>query len=61
MNQYPQQYYQQYTLYPAQYQALQWQGIMGALMGVVMLVAMSAWALSLVRKAFRGEQVEFPL
>ena len=48
MNQYPQEYY---TYYPAQYQAMQWQGILGTLMGVVMLVAMGAglshWSKSL--------------
>ena len=58
MNQYPQEYY---TYSQAQYQAMQWQGIMGTLMGVVMLVAMGAWAFSLVKKAFKGEEVKFPL
>ncbi len=57
MSQYPQEYY--YT--PAQYQAMQWQGVLGTLMGVVMLVAMGAWAFSLVRKAFKGEEVKYPL
>ncbi|MBF4481829.1 cytosine permease [Dehalococcoides mccartyi] len=47
--------------YPYQYQALQWQGVVGTLMGVVMLIAMGAWALSLVKKAFKGEEVKFPL
>jgi len=58
MNEYPQQYYE-YS--PAQYQAMQWQGILGTLMGVAMLVAMAAWAFSLVKKAFKGEEVKFPL
>ena len=57
MNQYPQEYY--YS--PAEYQAMQWQGILGTLMGVVMLVAMGAWAFSQVRKAFKGEEVKYPL
>ena len=57
MSQYPQEYY--YA--PAQYQAMQWQGIVGTLMGVVMLVAMGAWAFSLVKKSFKGEEVKFPL
>ncbi len=62
MSQYPQEYTEpQYVYYPAQYQAMQWQGILGALMGVAMLIAMAAWAFSLVRKAFRGEEVKFPL
>jgi len=58
MNQYPQEYY---THSPAQYQAMQWQGILGTLMGVVMLVAMGAWAFSLVKKSLKGEEVKFPL
>ena len=58
MSQYPQEYY---TYYPAQYQAMQWQGILGTLMGVVMLVAMGAWAFSLVKKSLKGEEVKYPL
>jgi hypothetical protein len=56
MNDYPVEYYD-----PYQYQVMQWQGILGALMGVAMLVAVAAWAFSLVRKAFKGEEVSFPL
>ncbi len=52
---------QYYSYSPAQYQALQWEGIMGGLMGVLMLVALAAWAFSLVKKAFKGEEVKFPL
>ncbi len=55
------QYSQEYYYSPAQYQVMQWQGIMGTLMGIVILVAMCAWAFSLVRKAFKGEEVKFPL
>lgn len=58
MSDYP-QYYK--TYYPVQYQDLQWQGILGALTGVAILVALAAWAFSLVRKAFKGEEVKFPL
>ena len=58
MIQYPVEY-QNYS--PSQYQASQWQGVVGTLMGVVMLIAMGAWALSLVKKAFKGEEVKFPL
>jgi hypothetical protein len=58
MSQYPQEYYEYYL---AQYQAMQWQSIFTVLVGVAILVAMGAWALSLVRKAFKGEEVEFPL
>ena len=57
MSQYPQEYY--YS--PAQYQAMQWQSIFTVLIGVAVLVAMGAWALSLVRKVFKGEEVKFPL
>ena len=55
------QYPGEYSYSPAQYQAQQWQGILGTLMGIVMLVAMGAWAFSLVKKAFKGEEVKFPL
>ena len=58
MSQYPQEYYE---YYPAQYQVMQWQGIFTVLMGVAILAAMGAWAFSLVRKAFKGEEVKFPL
>ncbi len=58
MNQYSQEYY---TYYPAHYQAMQWQSIFTVLIGVAILVAMGAWAFSLVKKAFKGEEVKFPL
>ena len=57
MNQYPQEHY--YT--PVEYQAAQWQGVLGTLMGVTVLIAMAAWAFSLVRKAIKGEEVKYPL
>jgi len=57
MNQYPQDYY--YT--SAEYQVAQWQGVLGTLMGIVMLVAMAAWAFSQVKKAVKGEEVKYPL
>lgn len=56
MNDYqPQQYY---GYYPAQYHPM---GLLTTLMGVVMFIAMMAWAISLVRRAIRGEPVEPPL
>ena len=58
MNEYPQQYY---VYYPVQYQAMQWQGILGTLMGIAVLIAMAAWAFSLVKKSLKGEEVKFPL
>ena len=58
MSQYPLEY-QEYNT--CQYQAAQWQGIMGTLMGVAMLIAMAAWAFSQVKKAFKGEEVKYPL
>jgi hypothetical protein len=57
MNQYPQDYY--YT--SAEYQVAQWQGLLGTLMGIVMLVATAAWAFSQVKKAVKGEEVKYPL
>jgi hypothetical protein len=58
VNEYPQQYY---VYYPVQYQALQWQGILGTLMGIAVLIAMAAWAFSQVKKVFKGEEVKYPL
>ncbi len=58
MNEYPLEYYQ---YYPAQYQAMQWQGVITVVMGIIMLVAMGAWAFSVVKKAVKGEEVKFPL
>ncbi len=55
MNEYPLEYY------PAQYQAMQWQGVIALIMGIIMLVAMGAWAFSVVKKAVKGEEVKFPL
>ncbi len=46
--------------YPQQYSPTQWE-IPGGVMGIIILVALAAWAFSLVRKAFRGEEVPFPL
>ena len=54
----PQQYYQYYV---AEYQPQFWQAAFSSLVGIAMLVAVGAWAFSLVRKAVKGEEVEFPL
>ena len=54
-------YPQQYVYYPAEYQAMQWQSVFTGLIGIAILVAMGAWAFSLVKKAFKGEEVKFPL
>ena len=58
MSEYPQEYY---GYYPSQYQPMFWEAAFTALIGIAILVAVGAWAFSLVRKAFKGEQVEFPL
>lgn len=58
MSQYPEYYY---TYSPLQYQIQQVQGVVGTLMGVAILVAMGAWAFSLVKKAAKGEEVKYPL
>ena len=64
----PQQFYGYYPAQPAdalaqatQYQPQFWQAAFSGLIGIAMLVAVGAWALSLVRKAVKGEEVEFPL
>ena len=54
----PQQYYSYYT---AEYQPQFWQTAFTALVGIAILVAVGAWAFSLVKKAVKGEEVEFPL
>jgi hypothetical protein len=59
MNDYLPQQYSQY--YPAEYQPQFWQTAFSGLVGIAMLIAVGAWAFSLVRKAFKGEEVEFPL
>ena len=53
----PQQYYE-YN--PAEYQAQFWQVIVGGVIDIVIMVALGAWALSLVKKALKGEEVELP-
>ena len=55
------QYQQDYSYQLAEYQVTQWQGVLGTLMGVAILVAMAAWAFSLVKKAIKGEEVKYPL
>ncbi len=63
MNQHPQQYYpQQDTYYPAaQYWTTQLQDLIPVVVGIATMVAVGAWALSLMKKAFKGEEVKFPL
>jgi hypothetical protein len=51
---------QQYGYEPSAYQPLFWQAAFGVLLDIIILVAMGAWALSVVKKAFRGEEVELP-
>jgi hypothetical protein len=51
----PQQYY---NYYPTEYQPQFWQALVAGVIDVVIMVALGAWALSLVKKAFRGEEVE---
>jgi len=51
----PQQYY---NYYPAEYQPQFWQGLVAGVIDIVIMVALGAWALSLVKKALKGEEVE---
>ncbi|MBN1188952.1 MAG: cytosine permease [Dehalococcoidales bacterium] len=49
---------QQYGYYPTGYEPQFWQVLIGGIIDVVMLIALGAWALSLVRKAIKGEEVD---
>ena len=50
---------QQYNgYYPAEYQPQFWQAIVAGVIDIAIMVAIGAWSLSLVKKAFRGEEVE---
>ena len=51
----PQQYY---SYYPAEYQPQFWQALVAGVIDIVIMIALGAWALSLVKKAFRGEEVD---
>ena len=51
----PQQYY---GYYPAQYQPQFWQALVAGVIDIVIMVALGAWALSLVKKSLKGEEVE---
>jgi len=51
----PQQYY---YYYPAEYQPQCWQALIAGAMDILILVALGAWALSLVKKSFKGEEVK---
>jgi len=46
---------------PVQYQPMFWQALIAGLMDILILMALGAWALSLVRKVIKGEEVEFPI
>jgi len=53
----PQQYY---GYYPAQYEPQFWQALVAGVIDLVIMIALGAWALSLVKKALKGEEVELP-
>ena len=55
MSQYPQQYY---GYYPAEYQPVFWQALIAGAIDFIILIALGAWAFSLVKKSLRGEEVE---
>jgi len=54
-------YDEQYGYLPTQYQPMVWQTIVAVMIDLIILVALGAWALSMMRKAFKGEEVELPL
>ena len=50
---------QQYDgYYPTGYQPQVWQVIVGGVIDIAIMIAFGAWALSLVKKAFKGEEVK---
>ena len=50
---------QQYYYYPAEsYQPQFWQALIAGAIDILILVALGAWALSLVKKSFKGEEVK---
>jgi len=53
MNEYP----QQYEYYPAEFQPMFWQALVAGVIDLAIMVALGAWALSLAKKAFKGEEV----
>jgi hypothetical protein len=55
MNYKPQEYY---YYYPTEYQPQFWQALIAGAMDILILVALGAWALSLVKKSFKGEEVK---
>ena len=57
MNYQPQQYY---SYYPVEYQPQFWQALVAGVIDIVIMIALGAWALSLVKKALKGEEVELP-
>lgn len=57
MSQCPQQYY---GYYPYQYQPTFWATLVAGIIDFIILVALAAWAFSLVKKSLRGEEVELP-
>lgn len=52
---------QQQFEYNSTYQPQFWQVAFNGIVGVAMLIAVGAWAFSIVKKAVKGEEVEFPL
>jgi uncharacterized RDD family membrane protein YckC len=56
MSQYP----QQYGYAPYYYQPVFWQTALAVIVDMIIIVALAAWAFSLVKKSFKGEEVELP-
>ncbi|MBN2240166.1 MAG: cytosine permease [Dehalococcoidales bacterium] len=59
MNEYQVEQYNGYI--PTDYQPQFWQAAISGVVGIAMMIAVGAWAFSIVKKAFKGEEVEFPL
>jgi len=57
VSQYPEPYY---VYSQAEYQPMFWQALMAGVIDLIIVVALGAWAFSLVKKSLRGEEVELP-
>ena len=56
MNYQPQQYYSYYPAEP--YQPQFWQALVAGVIDIVIMIALGAWALSLLKKSCRGEEAD---
>lgn len=46
--------------YDPQYRPLFWQGIIAAMVNIMIVIALASWIFSGAKKALRGEEVDLP-